>query len=461
MPVSAVNPGNTTVMSDRQDTIAAIATPAGNGGIGIVRLSGNRSLEIARAITQTEPLPRHAHTCTFHDRQGRTLDQGILIYFRGPASFTGEDIVEFQAHGGRVVLQMLLQETLDRGARLARPGEFSERAYLNDRIDLVQAEAIADLIESTSSHAARSAVRSLEGEFSENIQRVVDQVVSLRVYVESALDFPEEEIDFLANPDLQVQLESVLATLDSLIRRAETGRRLHGGLRVVIAGEPNAGKSSLLNRLVRTNRSIVTPIAGTTRDTIEDFMLIEGMPITVIDTAGIHNTVDPVEQEGIRRSWAEIEKADIVLLISDSDQCDTPAQFREYINKGNRLLFIHNKIDNTGRLPSVETRNEVPHVYISALTGAGMDLLLQQLGKLAGLADIGEDVILARQRHITALQQARESVDAGMSAFRTEGSAELLAEELRKTQQYLGSITGEFHNDDLLGEIFSRFCIGK
>jgi len=448
-------------MSDRQDTIAAIATPSGNGGIGIVRLSGNKSLDIARAITRSEPVPRYAHACTFRDKQGRTIDQGILIHFKAPASFTGEDVVEFQAHGGRVVLQLLLQAALNEGARLARPGEFSERSYLNDKIDLVQAEAIADLIESTSSHAARSAVRSLEGEFSEHIQRLVDLLVSLRVFVESALDFPEEEIDFLANPDLLVQLESALNELDSLINRAEAGRRLRGGLRVAIIGKPNVGKSSLLNRLVRASRSIVTPIAGTTRDTIEDSILIEGIPVTIIDTAGIHDSTDPVEQEGIKRSRDEMDKADIILLMTDTEHTDVLSQILENDRHDRRLVIVHNKIDNYGREPRVDMRENVPHIYISALTGAGMDQLVQQLARTAGLADAGEDVILARQRHINALQAARASVHEGLTAFRSAASAELLAEELRKAQQSLCSITGEFHNDDLLGEIFSRFCIGK
>lgn len=448
-------------MSDRQDTIAAIATPSGNGGIGIVRLSGNKSLDIARAITRSEPVPRYAHACTFRDQQGRTIDQGILIHFKAPASFTGEDVVEFQAHGGRVVLQLLLQAALNEGARLARPGEFSERSYLNDKIDLVQAEAIADLIESTSSHAARSAVRSLEGEFSEHIQRLVDQLVSLRVFVESALDFPEEEIDFLANPDLLVQLESALTDLDNLINRAEAGRRLRGGLRVAIIGKPNVGKSSLLNRLVRASRSIVTPIAGTTRDTIEDSILIEGIPVTIIDTAGIHDSTDPVEQEGIKRSRDEMDRADIILLMTDTEHTDVLSQIRENDRHDRRLVIVHNKIDNYGREPLVDLRENVPHIYISALTGAGMDQLVQQLARTAGLADAGEDVILARQRHITALQVARASVHDGLTTFRSAASAELLAEELRKAQQSLCSITGEFHNDDLLGEIFSRFCIGK
>jgi tRNA modification GTPase len=448
-------------MSDRQDTIAAIATPTGNGGIGIVRLSGKKSLDIARVITGSEPVPRYAHVCTFRDQQGRTIDQGILIHFKAPASFTGEDVVEFQAHGGRVVLQLLLQAALQEGARLARPGEFSERAYLNDRIDLVQAEAIADLIESTSSHAARSAVRSLEGEFSENIQRVVDQLVSLRVYVESALDFPEEELDFLANPDLLVQLESAQTALDSLIIRAEAGRRLRAGVRVAIIGKPNVGKSSLLNRLVQTNRSIVSAIAGTTRDTIEDSVLIEGMPVTIIDTAGIHDSADPVEQEGIKRSRDEIEKADIILLVTEDAQTNMPVLIRNNVTQDSRVVIVHNKIDSYGHEPRLEIIDNVPHVYISALTGAGMEQLLQQLSESAGQAPVGEDAILARQRHITSLQAARASVNEGITVFQSAGSAELLAEELRKAQQFLCSITGEFHNDDLLGEIFSRFCIGK
>ncbi len=449
-------------MADRQDTIAAIATPAGNGGIGIVRLSGRHCVQIGREISRIEAKPRYAHFCTFRDQQDRIIDQGILIYFNGPNSYTGEDVVELHGHGGQMVLNLLLQETLLRGARLARAGEFTERAYLNDKIDLVQAEAIADLIDSVSTQAVRSAARSLEGEFSESINRSIDKLIMLRVFVESALDFPEEEIDFLARSDLNRKLQNLIETLDDLLIRAVAGSKLRAGFRVAIIGRPNVGKSSLLNRLAQTSRAIVTEIAGTTRDTIEDTILIDGVPVNIVDTAGIRESSDLVEQEGIKRSRDEIKKADVIILMTDNDTglIDDAGLLAE-LEANRKRVIIHNKIDMYNGVPSVQIIEGVQHVYLSAMTGAGMEMLRDVLKHMTGVADAGEDIILARQRHINALRSAKETIVAATDAYKTTGSAELLAEELRRAQQTLGEITGEFHSDDLLGEIFSRFCIGK
>lgn len=450
-------------MADRQDTIAAIATPAGNGGIGIVRLSGRNSLQIAREISRIDAKPRYAHFCTFRDQLGRTIDQGILIYFKGPNSFTGEDVIELHGHGGQTVLNLLLTETLLRGARLARAGEFTERAYLNDRIDLVQAEAIADLIDSVSTQAVRSAARSLEGEFSESINRSIDKLITLRVFIESALDFPEEEIDFLAKADLDKQLQSLAETLDVLLIRAIAGSKLRAGLRAAIVGRPNVGKSSLLNRLAQASRAIVTEIAGTTRDTIEDTVLIDGAPLNIVDTAGIRESSDPVEQEGIKRSRNEIKKADVILLMTDNDdeRVDAFGILQDEPQARQRLVVIHNKIDVYNKAPSIQIIEGVQHVYLSARTGAGVEMLREVLKQMTGAGEVGEDAVMARQRHINALQSTKEFIVAGAAAYKTGGSAELLAEDLRKAQQALGEITGEFHSEDLLGEIFSRFCIGK
>lgn len=448
-------------MNGRQDTIAAIATPSGSGAIGIVRLSGPDSLTIARRISRTQPQPRHAHFCTFLDQDNRVIDNGILLYFPAPNSFTGEDVIELQGHGGPIVLNMLLKQMLQYGARPARPGEFSERAYLNGRIDLLQAEAIADLINSASERAARSAARSLEGEFSETVNRIVEDMIALRVYIEGALDFPEEEIDFLAGQDINARLDALLHRLEELLARAEAGRRLGSGLRVAIIGRPNVGKSSLLNRLLQVDRAIVTEIAGTTRDTIEDTVLIEGTPVTIVDTAGIREPADPVEREGIRRSRDQAARADVILLMTDSRDVDISGVWVDVPAAGGTPIIVHNKIDRHDLPASLQTIDGQEHVFLSAKTGAGLDLLKQRLAERAGTADAGEDVILARQRHTDALRSAAAQVRSGLDAFRQARSAELLAEELRKAQESLGSITGGFHNDELLGEIFSRFCIGK
>jgi len=451
-------------MADRQDTIVAVATPPGKSGIGIVRLSGSAGLAIAREITHIDARPRYAHYCAFRDRAGRILDKGILLYFKAPHSFTGEDVVELHGHGGPGVLSLLLKEAVALGARLARAGEFTERAYLNDKIDLVQAEAVADLIDSVSARAVRSAARSLEGEFSERISGALAQLVNIRTYVEGALDFPEEEADFLKNRELDQKLDQLVTYLDDLLIKSRRGRLLREGVRAAIVGRPNVGKSSLLNRLTQTNRAIVTDVAGTTRDIIEDTIQIDGTPVNIVDTAGIREPVDMIEQEGVKRSYREIEKADLIILVTDinSDENDDVVEqlFREKPS-GCKLIVVHNKIDLAERVAGEADINGVRHLYISAMTGDGLDLLRAALKQEAGMEDAGEDVVLARERHINALETARRFVEAGMQSFKSDGPAELLAEELRKAQQTLGQITGEFHTDDLLGEIFSRFCIGK
>lgn len=448
-------------MQDRQDTIAAIATAPGAGAIGIVRMSGPQSLPIARQISATEPRPRHAHFCDFRDEQDRIIDQGLLLYFPAPNSFTGEDMVEFQGHGGDVVLNILLKRLLDLGARLARPGEFSERAYMNDKMDLVQAEAIADLISSASERAARSAASSLEGEFSRAIHDLVQQIISLRVMIESALDFPEEEIDFIDAREVNAKLDAVRASVEELLSFAEAGRRLRSGLRVAIIGRPNVGKSSLLNQLVRLERAIVTEIAGTTRDTVEETVMLNGCPVTIIDTAGLRESDDPVEQEGIKRSREALSRADLIMLVTDQLDEDLSMMMGEVNKTDTSLMIVHNKIDASGIRAESITRDGTRHVFVSARTGEGMDLLREALAERAGAADAGEHVILARQRHIDALTVARDRLASGDHVFTLSRSAELLAEELRKAQEALGTITGEFHNDELLGEIFSTFCIGK
>jgi tRNA modification GTPase len=452
-------------MADRQDeTIVAVATPPGKSGIGIVRLSGGASLAIAQQITRTTPRPRHAHYCTFRDRQGRLIDKGILLFFKAPESYTGEDVVEFHGHGGQAVLNLLLRETVDLGARLAKAGEFTERAYLNDKIDLIQAEAVADLIDSATAQAARSAARSLEGEFSEEISRLLEQLTQVRAYVEAALDFPEEEIDFLKDEELRGRLDQLAAQVDTLLARSRKGRRLREGLRAIIAGRTNVGKSSLLNRLTQTNRAIVTDIAGTTRDVIEDTILIEGAYITIVDSAGIRESADPVEQEGVRRTRDEIEKADLIVAVTDRDDVadgELASLLGHRKIPSEKLIVVHNKIDLFNRPASEDVIDGLRHLYVSAKTGIGIDLLRSALMRAAGLEDTGEGVILARERHVRALELTGLHITTGMKSFKLDGSGELLADELRKAQQVLGEVTGVLYPEDLLAEIFSRFCIGK
>lgn len=451
------------------DTIAAQATPPGRGGVGIIRLSGPDACRIAAALTRrnTPPKPRFAHYSDFLDQDDRVIDQGLLLYFPGPNSFTGEDVVELQGHGGPVIMAQLLARAVALGARLARPGEFSERAFLNDKLDLAQAEAIADLIESGSEQAARSAMKSLQGAFSSRINELLEQLIELRMFVEAAIDFPEEEIDFLSDGRVQNKLEVVLQQLDKVFQEARQGVLLKEGMRVVLAGRPNAGKSSLLNQLAGSERAIVTAIAGTTRDVLREHIHLDGMPLHITDTAGLRESPDEVEQEGIRRAWLEIEQADRILLLTDASEHhdDNPdifwPDFVAAITDKSRITVIRNKIDLTQETAGITMTGSYPVVRLCARTGLGVELLRDHLKGVMGYDSQAETGFTARQRHLDALRRTRDSLVTGLDQLRLHGAGELLAEDLRIAQEHLGEITGRFTPDDLLGEIFSSFCIGK
>ncbi len=444
------------------ETIAAIATPAGRGGIGIVRVSGPAVSGIATAILGGLPAPRRAVFQPFTDAQGAQIDVGVAVFFPGPQSFTGEDVLELHGHGGPVVLSLLLKRTCELGARLARPGEFSERAFLNDKLDLVQAEAIADLIDSGSEQAARAAMRSLRGEFSMRIRELVESLIALRLYVEAAIDFPDEELDFLSDGKVAKRLADIRSCFAALLERAAQGSLLREGMSVVIAGRPNAGKSSLLNRLAGHEAAIVTEIPGTTRDVLREHVNLDGLPLHVIDTAGLRDSGNAVEQEGVRRAWNEIRSADRVLLVvDDSRRLSTDDQhILEQFPVNLPVTLVYNKIDLTGRKPETDATHLPAHVALSVRTGQGMELLGAHLKDVAGYHAAGEDAFIARRRHLDALSRARPHLDEAEQRLR-EDAGELLAEELRLAQQCLSEITGEFSSEDLLGRIFSSFCIGK
>ena len=442
----------------KDDTISAIATAPGRGGIGVVRVSGSQVVQIAQALLGRVPQARKAHLANFLDVDGTPLDQGIALYFPGPHSFTGEDVLELQGHGGPAVLQNLLTRCISLGARLAEPGEFTRRAYLNDKMDLAQAESVADLIDAASAQAAKSAMRSLQGLFSQQVRVLVEALVNLRMLVESTLDFPEEEIDFLEAAQAQKKLAAIRAELSKLLQRAKQGALLRSGLSVVLIGQPNVGKSSLLNRLAGDEVAIVTAIAGTTRDTIREEILLEGIPLHIIDTAGLRDTHDEVEKLGIARTWAAIEKADLALVIMDA-VAGRNAEDQKILARlpaTQPVLQVFNKCDLLQHsAPASAPEGEI---YLSAKTGTGMEILHDRLLVLAGWQQTGEDLFMARERHIRALNAASACLAQADQCWQ---DLELLAEELNLTQQALNSITGEFTADDLLGEIFSRFCIGK
>ena len=455
-------------MSQPRETIAAIATAPGRGGVGIVRVSGPRALAIAITLTGREPVVRHAHYGPFHADDGEVIDEGLLLFFRAPHSFTGEDVLELQGHGGPMVLDMLLRRCVELGARLARPGEFSERAFLNDKLDLAQAEAIADLIEASSAQAARNAVRSLQGEFSRRVHELTEQLIQLRIYVEAAIDFPEEEIDFLADGHVLKQLEAVRASLSTVLHEAAQGALVRDGMTVVIAGRPNAGKSSLLNALAGREAAIVTEIAGTTRDILREHIHIDGMPLHVVDTAGLRDTEDAVERIGVQRAIEAIRDADRVLLVVDasSGQPIDPLQAWPDLLVAKpdpgKTTVIRNKADLSGE-PSglgVDQDGRVT-VSLSARSGDGLQLLREHLKQCMGYEQAGEGSFSARRRHLDALRKADECLSSGHRQLTLAGAGELLAEDLRQAQQALGEITGAFSSDDLLGRIFSSFCIGK
>jgi tRNA modification GTPase len=446
--------------SSGTEIIAAIATPPGRGGIGVVRISGASLLPLAEALTGKIPAPRHATLCDFRAADGVAIDHGILLYFAAPHSFTGEDVLELQGHGGPVVLRMLLARCLELGARVAAPGEFSQRAFLNDKLDLVQAEAVADLIEAGTAAAARSALRSLAGEFSREVHALVARLTELRMLVEATLDFPEEEIDILRDTDAAARLTAFQADLAALLQRARAGRLLRSGLQVVLAGLPNVGKSSLLNRLAGEERAIVTEFAGTTRDALRETIQVEGIPLHITDTAGLRETDDAVERIGIERAWREIERADIVLHLVDARGGETAADHAIAVRLPNGVerIVVENKCDLAGSDATRFVEAGRVHLRLSAKTGAGIALLHDELLRVAGWSGAGEDVVLARERHLEALGIALEK---SALAVRCLDRVELCAEELRLAQVALSRITGEFTADDLLGEIFSRFCIGK
>jgi tRNA modification GTPase len=439
------------------DTIAAIATAPGRGGIGVVRVSGAGLGAFALALCGRMPRPRIAHLTRFLDEHEQAIDEGVLLYFAAPASFTGEDVLELQGHGGPVVMQMLLERCVQLGARLAEPGEFTRRAFLNGKLDLAQAEGVADLIEASTAAAARSAVRSLSGQFSEEVHRITDALIDLRMLVEATLDFPEEEIDFLESARAMPRLESIHEALEGVLDRARQGALLRSGLNVVLVGAPNVGKSSLLNQLAGEERAIVTDVAGTTRDALRETIQIEGIPLHIIDTAGLRETEDRVERIGIERTWREIARADVILhLVEAGVVAEDDLDVR--LPQGVERIVVANKIDLAGLPPGrVEAGGRV-RLQVSARSGEGVELVRQELLRIAGWHAHGEDVILARERHLLALREALLHVEAAGTQL---GALELFAEELRLAQEELATITGEFSADDLLGVIFSRFCIGK
>lgn len=482
-------------MRARNDTIAAIATPRGRGGIGVVRVAGQDLAALIEGVVGRMPAPRVATLATFRDAAGRPLDQGLALHFPAPHSYTGDDVLELHGHGGRAVQEAVLARCLELGARVADPGEFTERAFLNGRIDLAQAEGVADLIDAATTTAARAAARSLTGEFSAAVEAIRDALVELRAYVEATLDFPEDDVDFVRAHDARGRLEALRGALDAILARARAGARLREGLVIVLVGRPNVGKSSLLNRLVREDAAIVSDVPGTTRDTVERRIEIAGIPVSVVDTAGLRDSDDAVEKIGIARTWDALASADLALVLVDAREGegaadDAPAadDARPGVAAGERdaaahaswalppgdaaivarldpalpRLVVRNKADLAGVPASTGRREGVAHVTLSALTGEGMDLLEQAVLATAGAAIPDEDAFLARERHLEALREAARGLDAAARHLdSTPPPLELFAEELRRAHDALATITGAFTPDDLIGAIFARFCIGK
>lgn len=456
-------------ISNNPDTVAAIATAPGQAGVGIVRVSGPLAKPIATTMLGYTPKPRYAHYGAFLDQSNELIDEGIGLFFPNPHSFTGEDVFELQGHGGTIILDLLLREVCRLGARLARPGEFSERAFLNDKLDLAQAEAIADLIESSSEQAARCAVRSMQGVFSQRIETLVEAVTHLRIYVEAAIDFPEEEIDFLADGKVGSDLQTLLDQLQGILAEAQQGTILRDGMKVVIAGRPNAGKSSLLNALAGREAAIVTAVEGTTRDVLREHIHIDGMPLHIIDTAGLRDSLDEVEQIGIARAWDEIRQADRILLMVDATTTDktTPHEiwpdFIDQLPASAPVTVIRNKVDLTRETAGIlqEAANSAPVVRLAAKSTDGLEVLRNHLKDCMGFASTTEGGFLARRRHLDALTRARDSLLQGQAQLEGYGAGELLAEDLRTAQDALGEITGKLTPDELLGKIFGSFCIGK
>ncbi|MBS0484145.1 MAG: tRNA uridine-5-carboxymethylaminomethyl(34) synthesis GTPase MnmE [Proteobacteria bacterium] len=446
------------------DIIAAIATPPGRGGIGVIRISGKHLAKLAEAILGKIPKPRYACLSQFHDTGGQIIDQGIALFFPAPHSYTGEDVLELQGHGGPAVMDLLLSRCLAAGARLAQPGEFTLRAYLNDKIDLIQAESVAAIIEASTHEAARCAIHSLQGHFSSRIEELVSLLIRLRMFIEATLDFPEEETDNLQTLQINSKLAHIQALLEQIFQAAQQGNLLQEGIRIVLMGAPNVGKSSLLNQLAQEEAAIVTEIPGTTRDTIQRTISIAGMPVRVIDTAGLRETDDVVEQKGIERTLAAIKDATLVLRLMDSSRPSIAEDsVQNAIPAGKPHITLFNKIDLVNENPRIEEQAGNSAIYLSAKTGAGIELLRKKILEIAGwrFNQAGEGVFMARQRHLEALQQAKRYLENAQGFTQGVYQLELLAEELKLAQNALSSITGQFTADDLLGEIFSHFCIGK
>lgn len=442
-------------------TIVAQATPPGRGGVGIVRVSGPLASYLAKKIThRTSFLARKAYFSSFFDETNQVVDQGLVIYFKAPHSFTGDDVVEFQGHGSPFVLDKLIKICVHFGAQLARPGEFSERAYLNNKLDLVQAEAIADLIAANSSTAARMAVRSLQGDFSTKINALNHTLINLRLYVEAAIDFPQEEIDFLSDGHIKNTLQRIIEDICLIRTLSSQGAIIREGLSIVIAGRPNAGKSTLINQLSQRDVAIVTDIPGTTRDVMRQAIMLDDIPLNIIDTAGLHASEDAVEQEGIKRAWQELKQADCVLMLIDITDDKASEALHEDIlailPQGIPVIKVFNHIDRIGLQPVIKQDD----VYISAKLGLGIELLSSTIKKLVGYQGT-EGLFLARRRHLQALDEALECLNTGFEQLTQHAALELLADDLGRAHQLLGQITGEFSADDLLGKIFSSFCIGK
>ncbi|MEI7839478.1 MAG: tRNA uridine-5-carboxymethylaminomethyl(34) synthesis GTPase MnmE [Methylococcaceae bacterium] len=449
-------------MLNHTDTIAAIATPSGNGGVGIIRISGTLVLDIASKLLSKPLSPRTALYSPFLDESGEIIDSGIAIYFPAPHSYTGESILELQGHGGAVVLDMLLRRVLALGAIQARAGEFTERAFLNSKLDLAQAEAVADLISSSTEQSVRSAQKSMQGVFSQQIQSLVKELIALRVYVEAAIDFVDEEIDFLSDGLIERRLKALLTRIEQIQTTAQQGRLLRDGMTIVLAGKPNAGKSSLLNFLAGHDAAIVTEIAGTTRDVLRERIQLDGMPLHIIDTAGLRDSDNVVEQEGIRRARAEMVKADKILLLIDVRESEIEtAALLATLPANVEVIRVYNKIDLLTRLPAIESTTNGIAIYVSIKTGAGLELLTTHLKQSVGFNASVENVFIARRRHLEALNAGHEFVEQALSQLQNALAGELVAEDLRQAQHCLSEITGEFTSDDLLGEIFSNFCIGK
>ena len=442
------------------DTIAAIASAPGAAGVGVVRVSGPAAPAIAQALLGRAPQPRRAYLAAFRDGVGELIDRGLLLHFPAPASYTGEHVLELQGHGSAVLLDALLRRVCELGARLARPGEFTERAFLNGKLDLTQAEAVADLIAARSQAGARAALQSMEGVFSRKVGALLQALIALRVHIEAAIDFPEEEIDFLADPAITAQLAKLRRELADLLREAQRGVRLNDGLKVAIIGRPNAGKSSLLNALAGSDRAIVTPIAGTTRDVLRESLSLDGIVLELADTAGLRDTEDEVEREGVRRAHGELQRADVALLVTAAAHAGADLAFFAALPSQVERIVLVNKIDRDGLAAHDEWRESVYWLWASARTGDGLDLLRDHLKHVAG-AGSGEGAFSARRRHVLALQSVRDHLDRTAAILATTRAGELAAEELRQAQHALGEITGHYSSDDLLGAIFSSFCIGK